>query len=115
MVNINGKQYERTKEYIESIKKDFKKRYKGNISVCNKLVKEHKGIYGATLWTGSSGLPRFLSFDLNEVLNYLISHTNWETHPDLARVEVINFGEYPRQEIVGYLWTKHFRDGGLYL
>ena len=113
MVIINGKQYESTKDYIESFKADFKKRYKKNLAACNKLVKEQKGIYGATLWTGCSGLPSFLSFDLNEVLNYLIAHTDWDRHPDLARVEFINFGKYPDQQIVGYLYDYKVEDGGI--
>lgn len=113
MITFNGKTYESVKDYTESVKKSFKRRYKSNLAACNKLVKEHKGIYGATLWTGCSGLPSFLSFDLNEVLNYLISHTNWKTHPDLARVEFINFGEYPDQDTVGYLYSDYVRDGGI--
>ena len=98
----------------DELKKDFRKRYKKNIATCNKLVKENKGIYGATLWSGCSGLPQFLSFGLDEVMNYLIGHTNWDTHPDLARVEFIRFGEYPAQEIVGYFYTDHYKDGYLY-
>ena len=114
MVIINGKQYESTKDYIGSLKADFKKRYKKNLAACDKLVKEQKGIYGATLWSGCSGLPWFLSFDLNEVLDYLISHTDWSAHPDLARVEFINFGEHPDQQVVGYLYSEHVSDGGFY-
>ena len=115
MVIINGERYESTKDYIESFKKNFKKRYKKNLAVCNKAVKEKRAIYGATLWSGCSDLPWFLSFDLNEVLNYLLANTNWETHPDLARVEVITFGEHPRQEIVGYLYSTYISEGGLYV
>ena len=115
MIIVNGEHYEDANDYVESIKKTFKRRFKKNLATCNQLVKEKRAIYGATLWSGCSGLPWFLSFDLNEVLNYLISHTNWKTHPDLARVEVITFGEHPTQEIVGYLWSKHSSDGDLYL
>ena len=115
MLNINGKTYESTKDYCDSIKRTFKRKYKKNLATCNKLVKEHKAIYGATLWNGCSGLPWFLSFDLNEVLDYCIAHTNWHTHPDLTRVEVINFGEHPDQQIVGYLYSEHTKDGYLYL
>ena len=95
------------------LKKDFRKRYKKNIATCDKLVKEHKGIYGATLWSGRTSLPQFLSFDLDEVMNYLFEHTNWDTHPDLARVEFINFGKNPEQEIVGYFYTNYYKDGYL--
>lgn len=112
---MDDNRYESTKDYSEDFKKDFKKRYKKNLAVCNKAVKEKRAIYGATLWSGCSGLPWFLSFDLEEVLNYLISHTNWRTHPDLARVEVITFGEHPSQEIVGYFYSDHIKDGYLYL
>ena len=113
MVIINGKQYESTQDYIESLKKSFRKKYKKNVSVCEKLAKEHKGIYGATLWTGCDGLPSFFSFDLNEVLDYLISHTNWNEHPDLARVEFIKFGVFPDQQTVGYLFSDYDVDGYL--
>ena len=113
MLIINGKSYESTKDYIDSFRKDFKRKYKKNLAVANKLVKEHKAIYGATLWSGCSGLPWFLSFDLDAVLNYAISHTDWKAHPDLTRVEIITFGKNPEQEIVGYLYDKHISDGYL--
>lgn len=115
MIIINGKNYESTKDFCDSIKKDFKKNYKKNLATCNKLVREHKAIYGATLWSGLSGLPWFLSFDLDQVLNYCIAHTNWEKHPDLTRVEVITFGENPVQKVVGYLYANHLTDGYLHL
>jgi len=99
----------------EEIIKSFKKRYKKNLAVANKSVKEKKAIFGSTFWTGCSALPRFLSFDLNETLNYIIDHTNWHTHPDLSRLEVISFGEYPKREIVGYVYSDHISDGGLCL
>jgi hypothetical protein len=95
--------------------KSFKRRYKKNLAVANKAVEEKKAIFGGTLWSGCSGLPWFLSFDLEETLNYIIDHTNWRTHPDLARLEVISFGENPKQETVGYLYGDYLRDGGLYL
>lgn len=99
----------------EEIIKSFKRRYKKNLAVANKAVKKKKAIFGGMLWSGCSGLPWFLSFDLNETLNYIIDHTNWRTHPDLARLEVISFGEHPHQEIVGYVYSDHMSDGGLYL
>lgn len=102
------------KEDSETIRKTFKKNYKKNIASANKLVKEHKAIYGATLWSGVSGLPWFLSFNLDEVIDYAIEHTDWRKHPDLARVEVISFGKNPSQEIVGYLYEKGY-DGDLRL
>ena len=101
--------------FSETIRKTFKKNYKKNIATANKLVKEHKAIYGATLWSGVSGLPWFLSFDLNEVIDYAIEHTDWNKHSDLTRVEVITFGKNPSQEIVGYLYDKSMSDGYLHL
>lgn len=103
------------KDDPETIKKTFKKNYKKNLAIANKLVKERKAIYGATLWSGNSGLPWFLSFDLNEVIDYAIKYTDWRKHPDLARVEVITFGDNPSQEIVGYLYDKCMSDGYLYI
>jgi hypothetical protein len=99
----------------EEIIKSFKRRYKKNLAVANNAVKEKKAIFGGTLWSGCSGLPWFLSFDLNETLNYIIDHTNRGAHHDLARLEIISFGEHPRQEIVGYVYSDYISDGGLYL
>ena len=115
MYYINGKEYESIRDFTEGVKSDFRKRYKKNVAVCEKPAKQHEGIYGAVLWSGGSGLPWFLSFDLEEVLNYVISNTNWKTHPDLARVEFIKFGEFPRQKTVGYLYSDNERDGYLTL
>ena len=92
---------------------EFKENYPLNLASTIELAKQHKGIFGATLWSGTSGLPWFLSFDLDEVLNYAFDHTDWKRHPDLTRVEFINFGENPEQRIVGYLYEKHVGDGGL--
>lgn len=115
MIIVDGKRYKDVNEYIVKFRDSFKERYKKNVAVCEKLVKERKGIYGATLWSGCSGLPWFLSFDLDEVINYLISHTNWREHPDLARVEFINFGEHPDQQVVGHLYNDHIKDGYLWV
>lgn len=105
---------EKAKQILK-IKKTFKKRYEKNISVCEDLAKEHKGIYGAVVWSGGSGLPWYLSFDLDKVIDYAISNTNWKAHPDLTRVEFIKFGKHPIQEVIGYIFSEHIADGYVHL